>query len=283
MAIVIKASSTNDPVAESIRKDGTRFNLAAPENLMLPEEKTREGFHDLWNESNLVNDIHIAFIRIIDAFVFLVQGQPEPLSKGWEGNHSWGNVHLVGAVANLAGSTTPFAQEVCFWLTTPLGDYAMLSPHKGYSVQWSTALQYLNPDTLVPTVPRMTPVEPIPSWWDPGWATQWPPKSPDFSTANMKRPATAMIESGEAVGLASRNSATKEGRRVRRKGESGGENLDDPLEYSDGKLSGGSSLSQRPQDVNAGLRCLPRPQVWDLVKDVDDRSRGGEKAKLAKR
>ncbi|CAE6486525.1 unnamed protein product [Rhizoctonia solani] len=275
MATIDIYSSTNTHKTKGNSKDGTRFKLAAPEKLMLPGEKT-------------------PFIRIIDAFVFLVRGQPVSLPKGWEGNESWANVHLVGAVANLSGSATPLAQcgwfhmipwrwlhittilkveirkdtrfrrgEICFWLTTPLGDYVLLSPHKGYSLQWSNTVRDLNQDKHTPIFRRMVPEDPVPTWWDSTWETKWPPIAPSDAVTSVKRPITAMTKGT--------NSSTSpkvlrvEGCCVRRKRQSGDDIPHELHEcphkvHSGASSAAGTSAQPDSYDFNPDI-SLPGPQL----------------------
>ncbi|QRV97792.1 hypothetical protein RhiJN_25811 [Ceratobasidium sp. AG-Ba] len=99
--------------------------------------------------------------RVLDSFFFVVKGKMAALPLDWSNNQPWEGVHVVGAVASLAGK---LRNDMRF--RNGLGHYAMLSPHKGYSNDWTASISRVSGAETVPRIRRCIMNGPPPSWWD---------------------------------------------------------------------------------------------------------------------
>ncbi|KAG8713975.1 hypothetical protein FRC08_012526 [Ceratobasidium sp. 394] len=180
-------STLNQPM-----KDGSTIKSACPEaNLLVSEQDAgvRPG----------------SFLRVLDSFIFLVDRRPsEDLAERFA-VRNWQGVSVLGAVASLKGRGSMFAQcgwftrmpwlwfhipkveeiqfrqdsrfrggELCMWLKTPLGEYAMLLPHGFFIKHWNTTLETLG-DRLKHNAFQRWPSEaPRPDWWHDESPDEWP-------------------------------------------------------------------------------------------------------------
>lgn len=77
--------------------------------------------------------------------------------------------------------------EPCLWMETPLGEYAVYSPHKRFSVLWEISLSRLVENGVPPDFQRIPPDGPKPDWC--GEQVEWPLASA------AERPASRSAES----------------------------------------------------------------------------------------
>ncbi|CAE6421196.1 unnamed protein product [Rhizoctonia solani] len=263
--------------------DGTRFALAAPEIIQFPEEK-------------------LPVFRILDSFVFLSRGSLSPLPDGWIENTNWAGFEVVGAVTTLTGPTAPLVQcgwitqlqwrwvriisirsiqikrdprfrkgEPCFWLTTSLGEYAILSPHRGYSALWDKTISQPNVPAPVPTFRQVSDSNPMPAWWDASWGLAWPPV-PKVAPTH-KRTASAI--SGPGNESVDPDEPGLDGERhVRRRDEGKSTTADRATNTPEADSSGStkpapdvasrSGESDEPPILQLGVVMSRK---WDMVKD----------------
>ncbi|KAG8691688.1 hypothetical protein FRC11_012893 [Ceratobasidium sp. 423] len=271
--------------------DGTRFALAAAENTRFPTEE-------------------LPVLRVLDSFVFLSQGAPTPLPAGWLENTSWAEIEVIGAVATMTGPTAPLAQcgwitrlkwrwiritsirslqirqdsrfrkgEPCFWLTTPLGEYAILAPHRGYSALWNDAISQPDVPTPPPTFRRVSDSDSMPSWWDVSWDINWPPSIPKPTSAH-KRTASAISRPDEtSADPTDPDESCLDGeRRVRRRDE-GEATATDNLTKAPAADSSAStkpateeiaSQSCKPNEPSKPKLGVAMYRLWDVTRDRVD-------------
>ncbi|KAG9098825.1 hypothetical protein FS749_002886 [Ceratobasidium sp. UAMH 11750] len=223
----------NSMLRDSLLKmNGTRFELAASELISLKTEAAagiRPG----------------SFVRVLDCFALLLKGKPVTIDSARLETQDWDDVSAVGAVAPLVGPGRFFAQcgwfhrvnwiwlvmpkilevkvkrdnrfrdgEPMLWLKTPLGEYALLLPHKHFASQWRNSLPSFG-DAARACAFRRWPVDgPRPSWWPQDADDQWPTSTEPPSPS--KRLAPTSLEHLEALSLKDSH------KRIRKAGESEG-------------------------------------------------------------
>ncbi|KAG9097166.1 hypothetical protein FS749_006917 [Ceratobasidium sp. UAMH 11750] len=198
------ASSPGAPLS-SFKMNGSRFELAAPEATALKSESTvatRSG----------------QYVRVLDCFVLALNGKAVSIDESQIASQDWNGLTAVGAVASLVGPGSLFAQcgwlhrvpwlwlvlpkvdeivikadsrfwggEPRVWLKTPLGEYAILSPHKRFTRQWSDSIAGFGPQASASVFRRWPADGPRPGWWPETADEQWP--TPNGTTSPKKRPA----------------------------------------------------------------------------------------------
>ncbi|KAG8730078.1 hypothetical protein FRC10_003161 [Ceratobasidium sp. 414] len=220
------------PGDSTLRMNGTKFELAASEVITLKTEAmaaVRPG----------------SFLRVLDCFALLLDGKPAIVDSARLETQDWAGVSAAGAVAPLVGPGRLFAQcgwfhrvnwlwlflpkileirvkcdsrfrdgEPLMWLKTPLGEYAMLLPHKHFTAQWRNSLLSFG-DAARACVFRRWPADgPRPSWWPEDADDRWP--TADEPPSSSKRLASTSLEALEALSL------TDSRKRVRKLGEQEG-------------------------------------------------------------
>ncbi|EUC54297.1 hypothetical protein RSOL_036600, partial [Rhizoctonia solani AG-3 Rhs1AP] len=257
--------------------DGSRFALAAPETIRFPGEE-------------------MPVLRAIDSFVFLIKGKPIALFKDWIQNHGWAETEIIGAAAMMTGPTAALVQveirqdprfrkgEPCFWLTTRLGEYAMLSPHRGYTAAWDKSISQPEVPTPTPSFHRMSEHDPMPTWWDPAWGETWPPSVPQ-PISGIKRTASAVATSNNtSSGLAQLETSASGGeRRVRRKEGSESIVVDRPSSREDNStlakpaVQEDGSVFDKPGALAKPELGVKMSRMWDIPGDCVDKPRGTHK------
>ncbi|KAG9087383.1 hypothetical protein FRC06_002571 [Ceratobasidium sp. 370] len=204
--------ASSSPSTAQLTRDGYRFENPAPENFVFPQEL----------EQRASQRSPHRVTRVLDSFVFIIKGKKDVLPSDWYTSQRWENVHVIGAVASLSGEESLLAQsgwfkdikwrwlylsaiervsivldprfrngEPCFWLATKLGDYAMLSPHKGYLLDWASSISAVPNADVVPRVRRCSTDGPMPSWWGVEALELWSKATVSTPAARLKRLAPA--------------------------------------------------------------------------------------------
>ncbi|GAB1528266.1 hypothetical protein RhiTH_011458 [Rhizoctonia solani] len=152
--------------------DGSRFVLAAPENIRLPTDGT-------------------PLLRALDSFVFITHGKPTPLPDGWINNQDWAGIEIhVGTMwldhsINMAlGSVDPNSaggNQTGFSIQTGGAMFLVDNP-------FGRSVSQLDRSSSPPLFRRAAHTDPRPSWWDHSWGEAWPPSASE-SLAGVKRTA----------------------------------------------------------------------------------------------
>ncbi|KDN35422.1 hypothetical protein RSAG8_11599, partial [Rhizoctonia solani AG-8 WAC10335] len=96
---------------------------------------------------------------------------------GWFGNHDldwfWGRLTAISSIS--VRSDNRFrGGEMCMWLSTSRGDYAMILPHKTYEALWQSSLETFGKNGLAAKIEMLPACGPRPQWWDVHWQDAWP-------------------------------------------------------------------------------------------------------------
>ncbi|KAG8721444.1 hypothetical protein FRC08_013006 [Ceratobasidium sp. 394] len=210
------SSPPNSPLS-SFKMNGSRFEQAAAESTVLRSESAasvRSG----------------QYVRVLDCFVLALNGKAVSLDESRIASQDWNGLTAVGAVASLVGPGSLFAQcgwlhrvswlwlvlpkveQIVIkadsrfwgggpriWLKTPLGEYAVLSPHKRFTRQWSDSIVGFGPRASACVFRRWPADGPRPSWWPEDSDEQWPASSE--ATGSTKRPASPPETQLESLSL----------------------------------------------------------------------------------
>ncbi|GAB1528115.1 hypothetical protein RhiTH_011306 [Rhizoctonia solani] len=229
--------------------DGSRFVLAAPENIRLPTDGT-------------------PLLRALDSFVFITHGKPTPLPDGWINNQDWAGTEIVGATALLTGPGSTLAQ--CGFSIQTGGAMFLVDNPFGRSVS------QLDRSSSPPLFRRAAHTDPRPSWWDHSWGEAWPPSASE-SLAGVKR--TAPLTAGSNDSSPDAEACTNQDgfeRRVRRRASKDGLDCATTNESSrDGNPPAtGQPSSLRPKRRRANSVDDARPRLgvkmsrcWDISRD----------------
>ncbi|KAF8736301.1 hypothetical protein RHS02_06340, partial [Rhizoctonia solani] len=240
--------------------DGSRFVLAAPENIRLPTDGT-------------------PLLRALDSFVFITHGKPTPLPDGWINNQDWAGIEIVGATASLTGPGSTLAQ--CGWITQLTWRWVRLTQILRGAMflvdnPFGRSVSQLDRSSSPPLFRRAAHTDPRPSWWDHSWGEAWPPSASE-SLAGVKR--TAPLTAGSNDSSHDAEACTNQDgfeRRVRRRASKDGLDHATANESSrDGNpLATGQPSSMRSERRRANSVDDARPRLgvkmsrcWDISRD----------------
>lgn len=98
-------------------------------------------------------------------------------------------------------------RDLCMWLCTSLGDYAMLLPHTTFVDQWEKSLFAYGQHGLAAKFYMWPTGGTRPRWWDDHWKDSWPfdrspllKRRPSLPTAELEAIVRARDEAGSAGG-----------------------------------------------------------------------------------
>ncbi|KAG8793784.1 hypothetical protein FRC12_001638 [Ceratobasidium sp. 428] len=273
---------------------GLSFTTPAPENFVFSAEHA--------DRRSRVSAARVP--RIIDSFAFMVNKDMAPLSVGWHTSQCWDDVRLVGAVASLKGEESFRAQagwfarikwrwmhiekielirvasdprfragEKCFWLRTKIGEYAMLTPHTGYSTDWAKSLRGVLDVDAPPLPQRFPPDGFMPIWWPANAPDSWRLAATEAREDSFKRtpPPTVSSSGPPSEGDSAEQSPTASSSRDR----------SHPVTAGTAPVSGLDLLWKAVKstwDVNADITELPeQPVAPEATKRGKKKAGGGSK------
>ncbi|KAG8714822.1 hypothetical protein FRC08_011411 [Ceratobasidium sp. 394] len=147
------------------------------------------------------------FTRVLTSFAFLTCGVPGPIDVSRLATNDWTSVEVVGVIGTVFGKEGLFGQagwfsnydldwfwvrltnilklevrcdtkfrrgDLCVWMSTELGDYAMLLPHNDYADEWDDILHSLGAAALTARFTQLPTKGPRPTWWPDRWKDFWP-------------------------------------------------------------------------------------------------------------
>ncbi|CUA68711.1 hypothetical protein RSOLAG22IIIB_08077 [Rhizoctonia solani] len=206
-----------------------------------------DGLPEMFTYSNLASEIAATFLASL--------GRPNA-----------SHLEMTSAGANLECGMCPeigtlgwknfiehcLNEELYFWLTTLLGEYALLAPHRGYSALWDKSIYQPNVPAPVPTFRRISASDPMPAWWDASWGLAWPPV-PEVASARKRTASTISSPRNESADPA--KPCLDEERRVRRRDE--------------GKPTTADRASNTPE-ADSSRSTKPAPEVASQSSESDE-------------
>lgn len=135
--------------------------------------------------------------------------------------------------------------EPCLWMVTPVGEYALLSPHKRFIPLWEQTLANFGPAATAARFRRYPPGGSPPAWWDQNALPLWSSLDPVAPLSKLKRPPPVDVQTLQALSL-----------------------QDDDEVEGPSKTGGGQRRLRRrdeaqvvPPDVRGKL------EMWDMIED----------------